>query len=424
MRAAISIVMPAGAGTAAAGAGRSPDRDRDPRVRKPVRCRLAALLLAAALPLFAAPGCGGKRNVGAKEPQSSGSVMQEDTGLMQDQDPAGGLPDTGGPPGASGAKGDAAAKGDATAKEDEADRPDQASGDATAAAPEPAAPPIEPPDLDLAATDQQQRIQSHLATARAALRGPGREPDRALTEARAALKVDAGNIDAVVLMAHAYHAKDLDDTAEVVLDMVFKERPAARTSPGIYYVYGLVYDHTDRPERALLAYQKAVELDRNHKSALINLGMHYLRNRLFGDAVQVHERLTRDLGADGAAVWTNLGSAYRGHSADYPSGSPRRDELLRQAETAYKRALSLNRSYANAYYNLGLLYLDAETFPGPDGPLDMLKRLERAKTYFDEYRAMKGADIDLVADRLKQVDKLIKRETKRRKRPKSGGDDW
>ena len=388
------------------------------RAMRAMRCHLAALLLAAALPLLAGLGCGGKRTVGTKTPQSSGTVVQEDTGLMQDQDPAGGLPGAGSAPGQGEAEGEA---NDA----DQTGEADQAEGEAAAAAPpEQAGPPIEPPNMDLPAADQQQRAQSHVAAARAALRGPSREPDRALTEARAALKADAGNIDAVVLMAHAYHAKDLDDTAEVVLDMVFKERPAARKNPGIYYVYGLVYDHTGRAERAMLAYQKAVELDRGHQSALINLGAHYLRNRMFADAVQVHERLTRELDAGGAAVWTNLGSAYRGHSADYPAGSPRRDELLRQAETAYRRALSQNRGYANAYYNLGLLYLDAKPYPGPDGPLDMLKRLERAKTYFDEYRDMKDADIDLVADRLKQVDKLIKRETKRRKRAKSGDDGW
>ena len=37
-----------------------------------------------------------------------------------------------------------------------------------------------------------------------------------------------------------------------------------RTTRSVYYVYGLIYDKTNRPERAELAYQKAVGLDPNH----------------------------------------------------------------------------------------------------------------------------------------------------------------
>jgi tetratricopeptide (TPR) repeat protein len=390
------------------GADRAPWRCGGPAGRGTRRRAVLAAAVWAALVLGA--GACGARSKGETTTGSSGTVTREGTGLMEGTDPSDLAPGAGS--GSSGGAGtDDREAGDARGEE------------AAAGAGKDAAPPIVPPDLDLPPRDQQQRVQAHLANARGALRGAARDPDRALNETRAALEADAGNIDAVVLMAHAYHAKDLDDTAEVVLDMVYKERPAARSNPGLYHVYGLIYDATDRPERAMLAYRKAVELDPNHRSALINLGVHYLSNRMFADAVRVYERLTRELSASSAAIWTNLGSAYRGHAADYPAGSPRRDELLRLADTSYRRALSEDRSYANAYYNLGLLYLDAEPFPGPDGPMDTLKRLERARTYFDEYRGMRGANMDLVGERLKQVDKLMKREATRRKRTK-GGDDW
>ena len=177
----------------------------------------------------------------------------------------------------------------------------------------------------------------------------------------------------------------------------------------------------------MLAYQKAVELAPSYRSAMVNLGKHYLRNKNYDRAISLYEQLTGSLEVKSAITWTNLGSAYRGRSADYPADSPRRNELLRKAEVAYKRALSADRSYAKAYYNLALLYFDADPFPELDGTaMDRLKRLERAKTYFDEYRTMRGADIDLVNRRTKQVNKLIKREQKRRKRAKqkkSGSDD-
>jgi hypothetical protein len=51
--------------------------------------------------------------------------------------------------------------------------------------------------------------------------------------------------------------------------------------------------------------------------------------------------------------------------------------------------------------------------------MDTLLRLQQARTYFDEYKNMPGASTSLYAERAKDVDKLIKREEKRRKR--SGG---
>ena len=70
-----------------------------------------------------------------------------------------------------------------------------------------------------------------------------------------------------------------------------------------------------------------------------------------------------------AVTLTALGSAYRGRSADYPPGAPERAQYIQQAEATYKRALSANPSYGPAYYDLGLLYLDADPFPSGGGNL-------------------------------------------------------
>lgn len=279
---------------------------------------------------------------------------------------------------------------------------------------------VAPPDLDIADQAQVDRVKQHLQAAKEALKKRQREPDQAIAEARAALAVDPTNIDAVAMLAHAYHAKRFYDTAEVLLDITFKEHKKAKTAPSIYYVYGLIYQDTERPEQAIVAYEKAIELDPNYVSASINLGVHYLRNKRFAEAIKIYERVTGQLGVASAVTWNNLGTAYRGHSEDYPADSKRRNELLRQAEETYKRALSTDSKYANSYYNLGLLYLDADPFPGSDGvPLETLKRLERAKTYFDEYAAM-GGDAELVGARDKEVKKLIKREIKRQKDKNKG----
>ena len=384
------------------------------------------LFIATTVFLLALGACK-KNDKGKTTPKkSSGTVTTEGTKLMGDgaevPDAKGG--DGSGTDGASGK--DGAEPGDKDAGKDAQAGKDGDGKD------EPEAPKIEPPDLDSGAASAAQNVAKHLDTARKALSGPNKDPDKALREARAVLVDDAANVDAVVLMAHAYHHKRLHDTAEVMLDMLFKNRKKAKTNPGVYYVYGLIYDHTNRPEQAMAAYKKAVEFRPDYRSALINLGVHYLRNHLFTDAIATYEKLTGPLGVKNEVTWTNLGSAYRGHTGDYASDSPKRVEYLRKAETSYKRAISASKNYGNVYYNLGLMYLDADPFPMPDGSaMDKLKRLERAKTYFEEYRSSSGADLDLVDDRTKQVNKLIKRETKRRKRAEkkkkkkdSGDDDW
>src|SRR5205823_5981455 len=159
-------------------------------------------------------------------------------------------------------------------------------------------------------------------------------------------------------VAFAYYHKKQYDTAELVLDDVFK-RPAAKENANIYYVYGLIYDHTNRPDQAVLAFKKSVELNPSFASALVNLGAHQLQNKQYADAQQTFEKLVNQMGRNDAVTLTSLASAYRGHSADYPPDSPDRNNLIMQAEAAYKRALSANPNYGAAYYDLALLYLDA-----------------------------------------------------------------
>jgi tetratricopeptide (TPR) repeat protein len=220
-----------------------------------------------------------------------------------------------------------------------------------------------------------------------------------------------------VLIAHAYVVKKLYDTAETILDMLVKDRKdAAPKNAAVYYVYGLIYDATNEPAKALKAYEKAVELRPKYPAALINLGVHQLRNKQYDAAMQTYELLTGELGNTEASTWSSLGSAYRGKSADYGAGSAEQAKWLLEAETAFKRATTANKNYGPAYYNLGLLYLDAKPFPdGSGGSMDNLVRLKQAKTYFDEYKNMPGVDIKLYDERMKDVNKLIKREEKNRK---------
>ena len=115
----------------------------------------------------------------------------------------------------------------------------------------------------------------------------------------------------------------------------------------------------------------------------------------------------------------NLGSGYRGQAGDFQSTDiTKRNKLVLKAETTYKRAISVSRKYAPAYYNLGLLYLDSDPFPTSKGEMDMLKRLKRAKTYFDEYRRLPGANQKLADAQVDVATKLTQKENKRREKLK------
>jgi Tfp pilus assembly protein PilF len=355
---------------------------------------MTALALGAAL-----VACGGKDK---KSPAAPGTTEPGQAG-MNDGDPSGdpGSPDQtagqpGGQPGAEpGAGGEQAGTDPATS--------------------EPEAPPIVAPNLDPDPAQAKSQVDEHLKRGNAALQASSLDPDKAIAEAKAALAIDATSVDAVVVMAHGYYHKKLYDTAEVILDMLFKERTTAKNNAGVFFVYGLVYDKINEPQKARVAYEKAVELEPGHLSALTNLGTHQLANKQYRDAVRTYEKVSRE--RPSAAVWNALGSAYRGQSADYDPGAGDRANLLRKADTAYKRAIQADRNFGQAYYNLGLLYLDADPYPGEGGaPMDTLLRLQQAKKYFDDYKNMPGANTALHAERTKDVDKLIKREEKARKK--------
>ncbi len=350
-------------------------------------------------------GCGG-RDKGAGTTPAGGADGQG----MDDQNPVG----TGVTPGSAGEPG----------ADQPADGSDPGIGDDSVAGvdtgSEPA-PGLAPPNLDADPAEVKQVVSQHLQAGEKALSGSKRDPDEALKQARLALEADATSIDAAVLLALAYYHKRLYDTAEVVLDVLTtgkgERQDRAQKHAGVFYAYGLVYDATDNDSRrAFVNYQKAVQLDPSHTSALINYGVHLLENKQYDESVKVFERLTGPLNQKTAITWTNLGSAYRGRSASY-DGGPRND-LLKRAEAAYERALQLDKNYGPAYYNLGLLYLDADKYPGPSGPMDKLDRLKRAKSYFEKYQSAADVRQDLLDEQMKLVVKLISREEKSRKQKK------
>jgi tetratricopeptide (TPR) repeat protein len=381
------------------------DRMTSSAVSSPV-IRVFGRILGALLLAVVVAACGGGSKGGKTTPGGGKGSGGGDSQSMKDGvDPTD--PTTGG--GATGGGNDG---GGGTAGGGAAGMPDPGGGGGATAEPEdPTGPPVIAPNLDPDPAQARVQVEKHLTVARQALSGTTPDAETALREARLALSIDAANVDAAAMVAFAYYHKRLYDTAELVLDDLYK-RENAKSNANVNYVYGLIYDKTNRPERAVLAYQKAVGINPNHASALVNLGVHQLKNSQYGQATQTFERLTREFNRNDAITLTSLGSAYRGRSADYSSGSGDRNQLVGKAEAQYKRALQTNANYGPAYYNLGLLYLDNDPFPGIT---DSIVRLNAAKAWFDQYKNMPGVDIKLYDDRMKDVTKAIKKAEKLKK---------
>jgi len=275
-------------------------------------------------------------------------------------------------------------------------------------------PGVRPPGLDLPPAEKQRRVAQHLKRGEAAL-DRSNDPDLAVNEAKAALAVDEASVDAMVLLAQAYYVKGYYDLVQDVLEKALERGGSGNKK--LHFLLGLIHDRNKRDDKALDSYQKAVAIDPSYRSGLMNLGVHLLRNKRFQEAVSLYERLTGDLKYRTAASLTNLGSAYRGLSAEYATSDVnRRNQLLLTAERTFKAALVADRNYADAYYNTGLLYLDADPFPEGRGEMDLVKRLQRAKGQFDEYRRLPGADQRLADEQVSVAQKLIDKEERARQK--------
>lgn len=275
--------------------------------------------------------------------------------------------------------------------------------------------PPRPPGADLSRDEARARASERVGQAEEALRGEATDTETAIARAREALVYDQGNLRAMLILAWSHYKRGNYDLAEEVLIQA-ADRADGEDHPRYHFIAGLIYDTTERASRAQRAYERAVDLEPRYASALLNLGVHYLENRRYPEAIRVYERLTGELGDNRPASWTNLGSAYRGRAADLegPTGDAEaRREYLRDAEEAYRRALHIDSDYAPAHYNLGLLYLDADPFPDNGGDLENLARLRRAEHYLDNYRDMADTDDARVEEHAQVVQNQIEREERR-----------
>ncbi|MBI4508398.1 MAG: tetratricopeptide repeat protein [Deltaproteobacteria bacterium] len=353
------------------------------------KSRLLSILLVAA--------CAGGSQKGPQAPASQGTVTYQDVPGAQAPQPAT-------PPQDVEPEGVVRKDNSGSAENTPSPQPQNASGDDG----------VKLPGQDMTPEKRTATVQVHLKEGTRAVRG--RDTDTAIREARAALDVDETNVAAMLVLAEAYYLKEYDDKAHAILEIA-KTRPEGKQDATLWMLLGLIHDRSGmREDAALAAYEKATELKPSYAAPWANRGAIYLGRRRYSDAISALETVVRLQGRS-ARAHANLGSSYRGRAAELGAEPAQRDQYLKKAESEYKLAMTQDPAHAPAYFNLGLLYLDADPFPGAE----TLSRLQTAMKYLNEYKRIAGSNVrpnDPVDEHLAAAQKAYDREVKRLERKK------
>ena len=176
--------------------------------------------------------------------------------------------------------------------------------------------------------------------------------ENAIVLSKLALGKDDRFVPAMLTLAQAYYFLGKRELAAAIIGVAQSIEP---NSAEAYLVLGFLALAKEDRIAATAAFKKASELDANLGLAWHNLAAQYLLAKNYPQALQAAQRavaLFPGPGLIGAQL--NLGSALR--------GVRRFDE----AAAEYRRVLGRDSDYADAYFNLGVLNLDAPPFGGQD----------------------------------------------------------
>ncbi len=237
------------------------------------------------------------------------------------------------------------------------------------------------------------------------LLGKGRYED-AIRQSKLALARDERYVPAMVVMAKAYYHLRKFELAGSIIDIA--KSIDANNAECNNLLGFLALENNDRIS-ATAAFKKATESDGNFGPGWLNLCAQYLAAKNYDGAVDSGERAAK-LMPNSARAHLNLGSAYRGK------------QRYAEAEKEYKQASVLDGSLADAWFNLGILYLDAKEMPGVP---DLVAKLNISISHFNRYKQLAGYKItkDDPADTyLNDCRTQIDREQKRLERMKKQQD--
>lgn len=237
-----------------------------------------------------------------------------------------------------------------------------------------------------------------------ALLQKGRYED-AINNAKLALQRDEKYVPAMLVLARSYYALKKYELAAAILEIARAVDPNnGPNNADAYNLLGFIALSKDDRIGATSAFKKATELDRSMGVGWNNLCAQYLVAKNYEQAKEACEQALA-LAPGLSKVQLNTGSALRGQ------------KRYADAEKAYRKALEIDPVYADAFFDLGILYLDAKDMAGVDtiGRLNIaIQNLTRYKE-LGSFRLSKDDPADAY---IKEARDGIDREQKRQLRQK------
>ena len=154
--------------------------------------------------------------------------------------------------------------------------------------------------------DAQARAEAMAHYAAGKLYELRQDPERALAEYEAALKLDPGQAELAAKLGAEYLRRKQNDKALAVLEK------AAAANPKRYEIQlflGFAYQSADKKTKALAAYTAASKIDPLRTEPYQSLVGYYLRDQKIGDALKTLERAFAQK-TDEARYWATLGELY------------------------------------------------------------------------------------------------------------------
>ena len=233
----------------------------------------------------------------------------------------------------------------------------------------------------------------------------------AIRQAKLALGRDERHVPAMLVMAKSYYHLKKFELAGSIIEIAKSIDSGGRKGENdaeCYNLLGFLALNRDDRIGATAGFKKATESDDKFGPAFTNLTAQYLYAKNYDGAVESGEHAVK-LMKTSARAHLNLGSAYRGKMR------------YADAEKEYKTALQLDANLADAWFDLGILYLDAKEMPGPKGPIDLTEKLGTAISHFNRYKQLAGYKVakdDPVDTYINDCKTQIDREAKRIERLK------
>lgn len=192
------------------------------------------------------------------------------------------------------------------------------------------------------------------------------------------LTVDPGNVVAMKALGAIYFDQKEFDKALEVYQKILKLTPD--DVDAIAYI-AMLYDNKGEPDKAVEYYQKALEKRPEDTDLIFNLGRYFYMKSQYDQAIEQFRKVIQ-LSPDDFDATVNVGNAflsmgqnkykelkkYEDDGKDIPAaGLSEMKGFFKEAVTFLEKAVSLKPEDSNAWYNLGVAYINSgETEKGKE----------------------------------------------------------